>query len=720
MFEKLTKNLVYKAVTGQLKIPHESNTMVNRTVEDAEFNGRDDRHLPAQERAEQILALMTLEEKVRFVGGYKQLGIHPIPRLGLPSVWCSDATSGMRCFPGGTAFLAGMAMAATWDPVLVEKLASAIAEQFRAKGVSILLGPGVNIYRVPTCGRNFEYMGEDPYLAGKMASAYIRGAQRKGVLTTVKHFAVNNSEYDRHKTDSVLSERTLQEIYLPAFRMAVQEGGTWGVMSSYNPVNGVYASQNRHLLTEILREDWGFEGFVMSDWNSLYSTVPAIKNGLNLEMPRGKWINQKTVAAALEEGEITEEDLNQMLKPLLFALFKAGVYDRPQIDPDARIQSQEQISIAKQAAGSAVVLLKNQGSLLPLDSGSTRHIVVMGRTALNTPTGGGGSSYVHRPGSVDLLSGIRNEFAQSRVDHVPFKRSKLTRETSQLIRSADVVILGAGFSTVEESESFDRPWHLPEGQSELIQQVTELNPNTVVVLSAGGGVETESWIGQVPALLHSFYLGEFTGEIIARVLSGAINPGGKLPFSMAKRWQDFASTAHYVEDYTKAQLSNVFIGQGNPKVRRVWEMEYAEGLFIGYRHFDSAGIEPQFAFGHGLSYTDFEFSGLQLELRDGLPQLKLTVTNTGPCPGSEVLQCYVRDLQSSEVRPQKELKAFEKVFLLPGESKQITLSLPGSAFEFFNESHQRWLVEPGEFEILIGVSSREIIAKTLVEINLPA
>jgi beta-glucosidase len=716
VLEKLTKLIVYKSILGELRVPHPATSMVDRTVEDADFQGREDRQRPATERAEQILQEMTLEEKVDFVGGYKQLGIRSIPRLGIPSIWCSDATSGLRSFPGGTAFLSGIAMAATWDPELVEQVAGAIAEQFRARGVSILLGPGVNIYRVPTCGRNFEYMGEDPYLAGKMAAAYIRGAQSQGVLTTVKHFAANNSEYDRHKTDSVLDERTLREIYLPAFRMAVQEGRTWGVMSSYNPVNGVYASENSYLLKKILREEWGFEGFVISDWNSVYSTAQAIKNGLNLEFPSGKWINRTTVSAALESGEINVDDINHMVRPLLRSLLSAGVYDRPQIDPSAKINSPEQIAIAKRAASSAVVLLKNEDNLLPLNSQTVHRIVVMGRTAVRTPTGGGGSSYVHRPNSIDLLTGVREEFDRSHIEYIPFRRQKLTKPQVEIIKSADVVIMGVGFKSLEESESYDRSWHLPEQQSDLIRRVAELNQRIIVVLTAGGGVETESWVHKIPAFVHTFYLGEFTGEIIARVLSGAVNPGGKLPFTMAKNWEDFASTAHYVKDYDKARFRNIFFGQGNPKVRTVWKMPYKEGLNVGYRHFDSAQIEPQFAFGHGLSYTAFEISDLKIKRNGGLPEITISVKNKGQRSGSEVIQCYVRDVVSSVYRPEKELKAFKKVFLAPGETKQIKFSLPIEAFQFYSETAKKWLIEPGEFEILIGTSSREIFASLIVEL----
>lgn len=708
LFEKFLQKQVFKAIVGEPLIPDESLAMLKSQVEDIDFMGRDDADIPASERVKTIMQEMTLEEKVRMVGGYKKLGIYPLSRLGLPSIWASDATSGLRCFPGGIAFLSGVAMAATWDEDLIGQVGVAIGEEFRAMGVSILLGPGVNIYRVPTCGRNFEYMGEDPFLAGKISAAYIRGAQSKGVLTTVKHFTANNSDYDRHKTDSVMSERTLREIYLPAFKMAVQEGGSWGVMTSYNPVNGTYTSENEKLLKNILRDEWGFEGFVISDWNSVYSTVPAVKNGLNLEMPAGKWVSMKTVAEAMDAGTLTEEDIDRMLYPLLKALFEAGVYDRPQVDRSARLHPQEHEVLAQQAAGAGTVLLKNEGGLLPLKPETMRRMVVVGRTAVDTPTGGGGSSYIHRPESVDILAGIKAAFPTVDVQHIPYRGGAISVEESAVIAAADVVVVAAGFFTFEESECFDRPWILPDGQPEFLCQVTKLNPNTVVVLTTGGGVETERWVHQVPALVHSFFLGEYVGTVVGQLLSGEINPGGKLPFTMAKRWEDFASTAHYVERPETVRLKYIRGGQGNPKVRKVWQMHYQEGLHVGYRHFDTHEIVPQFAFGHGLNYTEFAFEDFWVEMVGGLPVVRGVVRNVGERTGSEVVQCYVRDPESALSRPDKELKKFKKVLLAPGEAEEVTLSLPRTAFQYYDDRKGQWVLEPGEFDLLVGNSSRNI------------
>ena len=710
MFEEFVKKKLFKYMVGDESADNDSVAMHKTQVEDADFQGLDTT-LPADQWVAQILSKMTLEEKVKFVGGYKQLGIHPIPSLGLPSIWCSDATSGLRCYPGGTAFLAGVAMAATWNEELIEQVSQAIAEEFRSVGVSILLGPGINIYRVPTCGRNFEYMGEDPILAGKISAAYIRGAQSKGMITTIKHFAANNSDYDRHKCNSEVDERTLREIYLPAFKLAVQEGGTLGVMSSYNPINGVYASENKKLLKDILRDEWGFEGFVISDWNSVYSTTEAIKNGLNLEMPNGKWINFKKVDKQIQKGNLTEQDIDEMITPLLTTLYKAGVYTRPQVDQNARLHPQEFVDLAKKAAEEAIVLLKNENNQLPIKPTENQKIVVMGLTAVQTPTGGGGSSFVHRPHAKDILTALQETYGKENIIHIPFDKDNLTAEQISTIKNADKVILGAGFLTYEESECFDRPWHLQRKQPELIKKVSKLNQNLTVILSTGGGVETESWIHDVPALIHSLYLGETGGEALASIISGKTSPSGKLPFSMAKKWDDFASTANYPKNYSAVKIKNVTGGQGNPKIRKVWSMEYKEGLGIGYRHFDTAGIDPQFAFGHGLSYAEFEYPPVSFDVKmdDGLLELSLRVRNISEIDGATTLQVYVRDLESTEPRPDKELKAFKKVFLEAGRSTKVEFQLDERAFQYYDVNQKQWVIEPGDFDILIGTSSDNII-----------
>ncbi|MCD4753158.1 MAG: glycoside hydrolase family 3 C-terminal domain-containing protein [Anaerolineaceae bacterium] len=711
MLDKLQKKKLSNIMNGESKHKSDSIAMHKKTVEDADFMGQEDSGQAIGDRVETLISAMILEEKVRMLGGYKVLGIHGIPRLGLPSIWCSDATSGLRCFPGGTAFPAGVAMAAAWNSDLIEQVGAAIGEEFRAKGVSILLGPGINIYRVPTCGRNFEYMGEDPHLAGKTASAYIRGAQASGVITTIKHFACNNSDYDRHKTDSVVDERTLREIYLPAFKMAVQEGGSKGLMTSYNPVNGIYASENHRLITEVLRGEWAFDGFVLSDWDSLYSTTEPIKSGLDLEMPNGKWLNMDTIQPLLESGEIEESDLDNMLRRLLGTLFKFGVYDRPQVDTNAKFYCSEHLALAEQAALEGVVLLKNEKNLLPLTPGKVKNIVVMGRTAQDTPTGGGGSSYVLTENNIDILSAIGMHGTDFHLEHVPYRNHRLTAGEKEQITGADAVVLCVGFQHYEESECFDRTWKLSKKQDVLIRKVSALNPSTIVVLSAGGGIETESWIHDVPVVLHSFYLGETAGTAIAKIILGKANPSGKLPFTMAKRWDDFASTVNYVDNPGAFSFVRVTYGQGDPEKRKVWKMHYKEGLNIGYRHFDSAKIEPQFAFGHGLSYTEFEISSASAATaKDAITEITCTLTNTGNLPGAEVVQLYIHDVESSLYRPEKELKGYQKIFLQMGESRQITFTIKEHDLQYFDPEESGWVAERGEFEARIGTSSRNINA----------
>ena len=722
MFAKRAKKYLFRMMTGE--VPPPGGFRENpQEVEDRDFQGLPETDLSAEERANQIIDELTIEEKIKMLGGDQWMGIHAIPRLGLPSIWCSDATPGLRCFPGGTAFPAGLTMAATWNQDLIEEVGATIAEEFRAKGIKILLGPGINIYRVPTCGRNFEYMGEDPVLAGKMSSAYIRGAQSKGVITTIKHFACNNSDYDRHKTDSVVDERTLREIYLPAFKMAVKEGGTHGLMSSYNPVNGTYASENYHLLTEILRDEWGYEGFVISDWISVYSTLNAIKNGLDLEMPSGSWINVEKVIPLLQDGELTEKDIEAPLRRMLTTFFRAGLYDTPQIDVEAEIHTPEHIALAEKAAIDGMVLLKNENNLLPLNPETTKKVVIMGRTAKDTTSGGGGSSFIKTDAKIDILSGFALETDEIKIEEVPYRNHRLTADEKAQITDADVVILCAGFTTWEESESYDRAWKLPEKQDVLIRKVAALNPNTVVVLSVGGGVETESWIHEVPAVLHSLYLGETVGTAVAKALLGKAAPAGKLPFTMAKRWQDFASTQYYVdkpEAFSFKRVGGPQGGQGDPTKREVWQMHYDEGLEIGYRHFDNAKIEPQFPFGFGLTYTQFELSDASLKLNEKgkhIGTASIKVTNTGDRAGAEVVQFYLHDVESSVFRPEKELKGFEKIYLEPGQSQVVEFNVEKKHLKFFDVESNSWTAEKGDFEVWIGNSSKDIASKSGFELK---
>lgn len=712
-YKKKFKALLQKRMTG-VAAP----TMNSRTVEDADFQGLPKSRLSEQERVREILLHMTLDEKIDFIGGYKDLGIRAVPRLGLPSIWCSDATSGIRSFGTATAFPANIALAATWNRELIRKVGDTIGEEARSKGISILLAPGINIARVPTCGRNFEYMGEDPYLTGEMVVPYIQGVQKRGVITTVKHFACNNSDYDRHRVSSDVDERTLREIYLPAFKAAVQKGKTGSVMNAYNPVNGTYSSENRYLLTDILRNEWGFDGFVISDWNSVYSTDGPIKAGMDLEMPFGLWINRKNVRNSLAEGSITEADIEAMVGRILTILFRFGVYDRPQIDRKALEFGKPHSQIALEAAREAVVLCKNEEGILPLPPSAGKRFVILGPMARNTPIGGGGSSLVGTPSEThDLFDGIAAAAGDgSSVVYIPLKSpNRVPRRAEELIRHADTVILCVGFNNTDESELYDKSWELPYGQDRLIRKVSRLNPRTIVTLTGGTDCETESWIHNVPAVLHTFFLGQMTGIAVGEILFGKINPSGKLPFTMSKRWDDIAAVKNYVKHPWKTNPLRVGGPKRtlNPKNMKHWK--YEEGIMVGYRHFDSSGIEPQFCFGHGLSYTQFEFSDLKITPSVMKPEGTLTISvrvaNTGKSAGAETVQLYLRDPEATVKRPLQELKGFEKVSLRPGASTEVTFTLKSEDLSFWDIATNQWKAEPGRYLIRIGHSSRRIAAE---------
>ncbi len=687
--------------------------MNSAAVEDLDFKGLDPAGQSPEERCSGILAAMTTEEKLDYITGYKSLGIKAVPRLGLPSVWMSDATSGVRSYGKVTAFPSAVAMTASWDTQLIARAADHIAETARAKGISILLGPGVNIARVPTCGRNFEYMGEDPFLAGRMASAYIRACSDRKVICTVKHLAANNSDYDRHKVSSDLDERSLREIYLPAFEMAVKEGSTPALMSSYNPINGIWASENRKLLTDILRDEWGFEGFVISDWNSLYSTAGPLTAGLDLEMPGPKWLSARRVKRAISEGEATESDLDRMAGNLMKTLFAYGVYDRPVVDIRAREFCPEHEKAALETALAAPVLLKNENSCLPLPVDSGSRIVVCGPHGIETPVMGGGSCHIARTtGKVDLLEGLKNT-AGSDVDiiYIPWRRNgRLNSTERSTIESADAVVIACGFDYLEESELYDRAWMLPTRQRLLIRAVSSLNSRNVVVLTAGGGVETASWINDVSALVHGMYLGQYVGKALAELLFGRINFRGRLPFSMARRWDDIPATKNYPRRFWTTSPGRMTLSQGNPKRRRVRHWQYREKLMVGYRHFTTSGVAPAYPFGCGLSYTSFSIEGLSVsstEIRAG-DELGVTVRvkNTGNRAGVEVVQIYVSDVESRLPRPARELKGFAAVKLEAGEQQSVSINLPAESFRYWDsESGSGWVIEPGKFRIIAGQDS---------------
>jgi beta-glucosidase len=660
---------------------------------------------------------MSLEEKISYISGHDDLAVRELSRLGIREVYASDASSGIRCFGPASSFPALIGMAATWNRELIGLAGETLAQEAMAKGVSMLLGPGVNIIRVPTGGRNFEYLSEDPCLAGELASAYIRGVQKRGVLAVVKHLACNNSEYDRHKSNSCVDERTLHEIYLEPFRRAVIQGGSSGVMTAYNQVNGVYASEHVYLLQRILREKWGFDGIVMSDWNSLYSTEGPITAGLDLEMPKAKWLTHSRIQKALSLDLIRERDIDAMVYHLLHTFISNGILDRPRVDESAQVLTDNHASVVRATADEAMVLLKNDGNLLPVHQKETHHIIIVGNNGLETATGGGGSSYMppaDPPPSI--YSSMRRAFTHARVEYLATSRGRIHAKDRESVKQADLIIAAVGFDAVTESECFDRSWKLPYHGDRLIKQVSRINSRVAVLLHGGGAVDCSSWIENVPVLIHMFYLGSEAGDAAARIITGAVNPSGKLPVTMARHYGDYQSVRGYYEKPEKMSMLRIFGPQGNPSIRRVHDLHYTEGMKVGYRQFDEDDIQPLYPFGFGLSYTTFSCEGKAIDTQNNTLTATCRISNTGALRGAEVIQMYAAAVNPPVFRPKKELKGFEKVWLDPGESKEITINCAVDDLGRYDERKHDWVLDEGQYNIMLATSSRDIFFSEAVYI----
>ncbi|HXM44667.1 MAG TPA: glycoside hydrolase family 3 C-terminal domain-containing protein [Bryobacteraceae bacterium] len=691
--------------------------------------------LPVDQRVEDLLARMTPPEKAGMLSGSGWMESQPNARLGIPAIKMADGPMGVRNWRGSsavtnaastvpvtaTAFPAGIGMGASWDVELVTRAAGAIAQEVKALGRDMILGPTVNINRVPLWGRNFEGYGEDPYLSARMGVAYIRGVQAEGVIPSVKHFAANNAEYERHRIDESIDERTLHEIYFPAFKAAVQEAGVWAVMSAYNKVNGKWCAENPYLLKETLRKRWGFRGFVISDWGSTYSTDATINAGMDLEMPGGEamriwankpetrrdgngagWLTADKVMAAVSAGGVTQAAVDDAVRRILRVMFTAGLFDRVH-DPGGDVDTPEQRQIARRAANESIVLLKNSGALLPLSAGTTRKIAVIGPNAAVARTGGGGSSLVRPKYAVTPLDGIR-EAAGPKADivhalGVVMEGEDAAKPPRELLEDAvavaahsDVAIVVVGNAPKIEGEGFDRKsMDLPAGQDELIETIAGANKNTIVVVAAGAPVSMTRWIGQVAAVVYAWYGGQEAGHAIGDVLFGAVNPSGKLPVTFPKALRDSPVYGHY----PGANL----------------HVQYAEGIYVGYRGFDKYNVEPLFPFGYGLSYTKFDYSRLKI----AFPTVTVSVRNKGTRAGAEVVQLYLQPPPSRVDRPVKELKGFGRVMLQPGETKTVSFTLDKAAVSFYDSAVHDWVAEPGRFTVLVGASSRDIRAKAEFE-----
>ena len=642
-----------------------------------------------RDRAAALVEQMTLEEKCTYIGGSKDgFYIRPVERLGIPLIRMADGPQGVRNNTKSTLFACGVAAAAAWNEDVVYEMGVALGQDSRARGVHILLGPGVNIYRSPLCGRNFEYMGEDPLLAAKTSSQYIKGVQSQGVMASVKHFALNNQETDRHHISSDADERTINEIYFPAFKAAV-DAGVATVMSSYNLVNNVHAAENEWLLKETLKGRWGFEGFVMSDWTSTYSTLGCVRSGLDLEMPQGFCMNYENIKPLIDNGVVREADIDDKVQTILENLIAYGFLDRPQLDTTIKEDNPYSREVAYKLSCESAVLLKNEGAL-PLAKGG--NVVLMGPRADVIPCGGG-SGAVDPLYSISLYEGMKQlgeGFPVTLVDDT-------YKSQAQALKDASAVVVSVGFDRHTEKEDHDRTFALPEGQDDMIEYACSLNDNVIVVVYSGGAIDMSRWHDKVSAVIMGWYPGQEGGLAIARMIAGEISPCGRLPISIEAKAEDnpCAATYYVGKPMTKRGFSTRYV-------------TYSEGVFVGYRGYDRSQVKPLYPFGHGLTYTTFEYSDLKVTPAKGGCDVQITLTNTGAYDASEVVQVYVGEENPSVPRPVKELKAFKKAHLAAGESQVLNLRLDNEAFAFYDVGSHDWKVNPGQFNIYVGASAGDV------------
>lgn len=789
-------------------------------------------------RADAMLKQLSLEEKIDLIGGVDDFYIREIKHIGLRALKMSDGPIGVRNYGPATTF-GGIGLAATWDPELAQRMGAIIGQDARARGVHFMLGPGVNIYRAPMSGRNFEYFGEDPFLASRTAVAYIKGMQSQGVSATIKHFMGNNQEFLRHDADSIIDERTMREIYLPTFEAAVKEAHVGAIMDSYNLTNGLHMSQNGYLNTDVAKKEWGFDGIIMSDWDSTYDGVGAANGGLDLEMPAGKFMNRATLLPAVKSGQVSEATIDDKVRRILRTAIRFGWLDREQTDLSIPLLNALGGKVALEAARSGMVLLKNEGNLLPLDKTKIKSIAVIGPDAYPAQVVGGGSAGVRPFTAVSYLEGLTGylggnaavyyergipllgEMADAttfssdeggkqaglsaeifnnptfsgdpavrRTDqHVNFERAlgdgvnqnevsarwtgyfrpsnpgdhllfvqgggeeggfrlylddkliiddwqRLNARISQvhmplaagahkvrfeyfvhgsyagpkfgiirpeavvnanaktLAANSDAVVVAVGFDPDSESEGGDRSFQLPPAQDELIKQLAAANKNVIVVVTSGGAVDMAPWLDRVHALFQAWYSGQEGGSALAQLLFGEYSPSGKLPVSFEGRWEDNA-------------VHDSYYPRGAEK-----KVVYAEGLFLGYRHFDKTEVKPLFPFGFGLSYTTFAYKNLSVTparaAGNQVVTVSFDVTNTGHRAGAEVAEVYVGEPHPSVPRPVKELKGFTKVQLNAGETRRVSLTLDRRTFAFYNIKSHDWMVDAGDFNVYVGSSAAQI------------
>lgn len=699
-----------------------------------------------EQKIDEIIPQLSLKEKVDMCHAQSKFSSPGVPRLGIPEIWMSDGPHGVRAEINWddwghagwtndsiTAFPALTCLAATFNPEVAMEYGVAVGEEARYREKDILLGPGVNIYRTPLNGRNFEYMGEDPYLASKMVVPYIKGVQSNGVSACVKHYALNNQEEWRGHINVNVDDRTLREIYLPAFKAAVTEGGVWSLMGAYNQYNGQHATTNKVLMNDILKGEWGFDGVVVSDWGSAHDTDESALNGLDIEM--GSWTNGLTASrdfayseyyladpfyAKLKSGEIDESVVNDKVRRILRLMFRTNMNGARNFGCKNNTEHHE---VARKVATEGIILLKNNENFFPLDPATTKTIAVIGENATKMMTLGGGSSELKAQYEISPLEGIQKRFANATILHSMGYSSgpswygrvvdpnenqdSLYQAALETAKKADIVLFVGGLNKNhhQDCEGGDRlSYNLPFNQDALLKDIININPNTAVILVSGNAVAMP-WLADIKALVQAWYLGSETGNAIADVLSGDVNPSGKLPFSFPVRLADNAAHSFGELSYPGDSINQY----------------YKEGILVGYRWFDTKKIKPQFPFGYGLSYTSFEYSDLKTDKKEYTSNDKVTVTftlrNTGKVAGAEVAQLYVSDPKCSVLRPAKELKGFDKVLLQAGESKEVSISVPVSSFAFYSEEAHKWIVEPGDFVLQVNSSSADNKLKSTIKVN---
>lgn len=701
-----------------------------------------------EKRIEKLIKKMTLEEKVGLLHGNSKFYVAGVERLGIPEWSLSDGPHGVRAeinrhdwayagwtndsasyFPTGTAF------AAAWNPELAYRRGEVLGEEARWRKKDVLLGPGVNIIRSPLCGRNFEYMSEDPYMNSVLAVAYIKGLQSRDVACSVKHFAVNNQETNRTTVDVECSERALREIYLPAFKAAVQEGGALTVMAAYNKFRGEFCAENNYLVRKILRNEWGFDGVYVTDWGAAHSTVPSMEAGLDVEMGTlidkyEDWYYANPLIEAVKSGKVPMSLVDEKVGDVLRVMIKTNVLDPKKRFGPGSMNTKEHQQATYDAAAEAIVLLKNQNNLLPLDFSSIKSLAVIGDNATRKHSNGGLSSEIKAVYEVTPLEALRAKwgdkvdirFAQGYEKLSTFvegsnngqssgtfssktqESDALLKEAVEVARTSDVALLVCGLNHDYDTESFDRlNMDIPYGQVKLIQEVVKANPRTIVVMIAGSPLNMAAVDICSPAIVWAWFNGMEGGNALVDVLSGKVNPSGKMPFTTPVSLDQ--SPAHALGNFPGRDL----------------KVNYEEDILVGYRWFDTKGLPVVYPFGYGLSYTTFDYSNLNTDKETydqaDTIQATFTLTNTGDCEGAEVAQLYVSDPVCSVMRPVKELKGFKKVFLKPGESRRITLDIPVSSLAFYSEAQSQFVVEPGEFILQLGASASDIKQRISVEVK---